>query len=284
MKVKDIIYETTHFASLDIGNTAINCAVLENGVRVIRKNAFFTAFGLTPHGRTMDSNLPTIIGGKNLMEFITPEIEKLCIPYKFVYPNKTNVWEAYDAKLLPHICMIYKKAFKAGKIVKQQENRVKQAEILLDALAIVGITALIDEATGYELDRQANELANILTTYIAEGLMPYNSRFPLEYYQEIYRLYGWNFDPSNPKKPQVIGWFTNKYIYGYFPESVLSFIKKKSIVKSKDLNEYKIRYYRFLSKDIGLAELDAHIKSVITIMRLSEDINDFKEKYKKAIL
>lgn len=38
--------------------------------------------------------------------------------------------------------------------------------------ARVGITALVDEATGYQYDREKNELQKILKAYIAEDLLP----------------------------------------------------------------------------------------------------------------
>lgn len=66
--------------------------------------------------------------------------------------------------------------------------------------ARVGITALVDEATGYQYDREKNELQKILKAYIAEDLLPWQKRFPDIYYKELFRLNGWDFTVNGIKK------------------------------------------------------------------------------------
>ncbi|WP_254305521.1 P63C domain-containing protein [Sphingopyxis sp. BSNA05] len=59
-----------------------------------------------------------------------------------------------------------------------QEHLAKQAEVLMQAFAKVGIVALIDEATGYQLDRAHDALRLLLGKYIAEGLQKWIHTFP----------------------------------------------------------------------------------------------------------
>jgi hypothetical protein len=42
---------------------------------------------------------------------------------------------------------------------------------------------LIDEATGYQSDREKDALQALLSQYIAEEFLPWTLRFPREYYQ-----------------------------------------------------------------------------------------------------
>lgn len=45
------ILTATHFGKLNIGEKELTCAVLEDGSRIISRNAVFKAFGRTKRGR-----------------------------------------------------------------------------------------------------------------------------------------------------------------------------------------------------------------------------------------
>ncbi|MFN1920498.1 hypothetical protein ACK2FT_04950 [Clostridioides difficile] len=45
------ILRATHFGIIKIGEKDLNCAVLENGSRIINKSTVFKAFGRTKRGR-----------------------------------------------------------------------------------------------------------------------------------------------------------------------------------------------------------------------------------------
>ena len=77
------ILKATHFGIIKIGEKELNCAVLENGSRIINKSTVFKAFGRTKRGRKKDEirvpskpNLPSFIDAKNLSEYITNELEE----------------------------------------------------------------------------------------------------------------------------------------------------------------------------------------------------------------
>jgi hypothetical protein len=109
-----------------------------------------------------------------------------------------------------------------------QDKLVLQANILIRSLAKVGITALIDEATGYQYDRESNALQEILKAYTAEDFLKWQARFPRKYYEELYRLYDWDdFDPLTMKHPQYLGKFTNTFIYDYLPDGILEELRIK---------------------------------------------------------
>ena len=82
-------------------------------------------------------------------------------------------------------------------------------DLLIRALATVGIIALVDEATGYQDTRLKAALAKILEKYIVEEYRPWTMTFPHEFYKEIFRLKGWKrYDPNRLKRPSVIGHYT----------------------------------------------------------------------------
>src|SRR5262249_15959451 len=110
-------------------------------------------------------------------------------------------------------CDAVLEARKAGGLLKQQEHIAEQCEILVRGFARVGIIALVDEATGFQRDRQKDALARILEAFIAKELQPYVKTFPADYYQEMFRLRGLPFPESSVKRPQYFGVLTNNIIY-----------------------------------------------------------------------
>jgi len=80
-----------YFGIIKIGEKELNCAVLENGSRIINKSTVFAAFGRTKRGRKKDEirvpskpNLPSFIDAKNLSEYITNELEEMLVnPIKY---------------------------------------------------------------------------------------------------------------------------------------------------------------------------------------------------------
>ena len=86
-----------------------------------------------------------------------------------------------------------------------QEHIGASADILMRGLAHVGIIALVDEATGYQVVREREELHHILEAYINQELLPWSKTFPDGYYQELFRLRGWEYSPPSVKRPQMVG-------------------------------------------------------------------------------
>lgn len=72
------IRKATHQGTLKIGEKEMPCAVLNDGTRVISKNAIFRAFGRTKRGRKKDEvrvlNMPAFIDANNLQPFISEDL------------------------------------------------------------------------------------------------------------------------------------------------------------------------------------------------------------------
>lgn len=280
MDIVDVpIYEATHRGYVQIGDKEIPCAVLENGQRIISQTGLFQTFDRPTHGAKRAEGLPSIVSAQNFLEFVTPEFQEKAeiIHYKHV---NGRVAKGYNAEIIPMICELYIEANRENKLHASQVKLVDRAVTIILALSKIGITALIDEATGYQEDRDRKELQILLSAYLSENLLDWTSRFPLEYYEEIYRLHGWDLDPKKSRRPQYIGTFTNKYVWDFFPEEVLEEIKKQNPVKSKK-GYRRNRFHQYLTEDIGIRQLDEHLNRLITSMKLSDDLDDFKNKFAK---
>lgn len=137
---------------------------------------------------------------------------------------------------------------------------------------------MVDEATGYQYDREADALQKILKAYISEELLPWQQRFPHEFYKQIFRLNGWDYTVDNLKsKPGVVGTWTNKYVYNQLPKGVIEELKKNTPKDSKGRRKH--HYHRMLTENTGHPHLDRQLTAIITIMKLSKDWNDFEIKF-----
>lgn len=276
------IFEATHRGYLKIGDKQIPCAVLENGRRIVSSTGLFQAFDRPTHGakRVEGINLPSIISANNLSEFVTPElIEKS----KEIHYKHTNgrIAKGYDAEIIPLICEVYLDADSYDKLFASQVKLAERALIIIRALSKVGITALIDEATGYQYDRERQELQKLLEAYISKDLIQWVKRFPNEYYEQIYRLHGWEYNPQKSRRPSYIATFTNKYLYDLFPEEVMQEIKSKNpLIENKAYRRNKI--HQHLSPGIGQRHLDDHMTRLITTMKLSDNLDEYKLYFYKS--
>ena len=95
---------------------------------------------------------------------------------------------------------------------KQQEHIAQRCETLVSGLAHVGIIALVDEATGYQAIRDRHALNAILDKYLRPYEAQWAKRFPDEFYQEIFRLKGWQWQGMKVNRPQVVGKYINNIV------------------------------------------------------------------------
>ncbi|MBW8360730.1 MAG: P63C domain-containing protein [Kaistella sp.] len=279
------VLKATHEGKLKIGDIELNVAVLENGTRVITQSAVFKAFGRTKRGRSKDDirvlNRPAFIDAKNLQPFIDGKLDAVLNLIEYRSKNGILI-EGYDASILPKLCRVYLDAREDGKLVTQQIPLARASEVLLMSLANVGITALVDEATGYQYEREKDALQVVLQAYINNELLKWQKMFPDAFYYEIFRLKNWGFTVSGiNKRPGVIGKWTNELIYKQLPKGILDELKSKT-PKSTEGN-YTARFFQSLTPDIGHPALTAQIYKVIGLMNISNNWDEFKSHFNKMV-
>lgn len=272
------IPKATHDGIIKIGELEIECAVLEDGKRVISERAMTRAFGGKRGGshwkraREGGANLPVYLSAKNYLPFISSDLEAALsspVNYKTLHGSVAN---GLDATLLPKVCNVFLKARDEDELHPRQIPLSMQADIIMRGLAEVGIIALIDEATGYQRERAVDALAKILEKFIAKELQPWVRTFPDDFYQELYRLRGLDFPKDTVKKPSYFGHITNDIIYKRLAPGVLDELKKAT--PKGNTGRHKQQLHRRLTSDIGHPKLMAHLDSVITVMKLTDD-NDY---------
>ena len=284
-KIDREIRKSSFSGEIDLNGFKISCAVLEDGTRVLVNRSLANAIGIKGGGtywqkkKTGGAALPEYLSAKYLAPFI-PEDVKIKLTNPISYENKQGVLtEGVSAELLADICDIYVKAGESGAFSDNQ-NVAENAYKILFAFSKVGIIALVDEATGYQYDREKDELQKILKAYIAEELLPWEKRFPDEFYKEIFRLNKWDFTVGGIKeRPGVIGTWTKKFIYSVLPPGVL-----QALLHATERNEkgkLKNRLHQHLTKEQGVEHLNKQIVSTVTLMNVSDTWKGFEKLWNK---
>lgn len=273
----------THEGELPIAGTNVNCAVLPNGQRVITQATFLRALGRSrsPKAGTgvlsTADGMPFFLQNEALKPFISDELAISTTPI-FFRTKSGGKGVGYDARLLPQVAEVYLKFRDAhlnskGAVPRPYQKMVQAADILMRGLADVGIIALVDEATGYQRDRAKDALSKILEEFIAKELQPWVRTFPEEFYENLFRLRGLSYPTSTVKKPQYFGVLTNNIIYARLAPSVLEELKKATPRDAK--GRHKQQLHRRLTDDVGHPKLREHLASVVTLMKISKDYDQF---------
>lgn len=268
---------------LHLGDKILPCAVLSNGSRVLTATSVFEAFDRPRKGRSSEEYraelMPSFVNANNLQPFVDEEFREWTelIPYTSITGGAR---QGYDARILRGLCKIYIDARKAGVLLKSQERFADISETILYALSDVGIVALVDEATGYQYDREKDELQKILKAYISDELLPWQKRFPDTFYKELFRLNGWDFTIKDiRKRPGVIGKWTNTVIYKELPKGVLDELKSRT--PKNELGKPTAKYHQSLTLDIGEPNLERQITKVVALFQVSDNMEQFWRHFQK---
>jgi hypothetical protein len=202
--------------ALKIGEAKIPCAVLDNGERVLTQQGVLKALGRARaakggEGASVDKG-PAFLRAKNLKEFIDSELSASTKsvefkPLKGGYTPRGSSGMAiaygFKATAFPDVLKVYVDAYDAGVLRPKQIHIAEVARRLLRGLPKVGMIALVDEATGYQLLRDHDELQRILTAYVLPEHRPWITTIPREFTKELYRVWGWN--TSTQQGPRYAG-------------------------------------------------------------------------------
>lgn len=267
---------------LQLGDSTLECYVLEDGSRVFSGNGLQKALKFP--GSAGGSALVKMLNAGKLSEKLTSDIlDKINNRKEFVRPGsggRLSKTYGYDATLLIDICNLLIDCRELGILTPKQEEYARTARIIISSVAKVGIIGLIDEVTGYQHQREKDELQKILQAYIAEDLLPWQKRFPDIFYRELFRLNGWDYTLGSIKKrPGVIGTWTNKLIYEQLPPGVLQELKERTPKSSA--GNTTARYHQSLTEDIGEPNLSAQINKTVTLFQLSDNMAHMWRQFKK---
>jgi hypothetical protein len=272
----------THSGQINLGEFNVDCYVLEDGRRVISGMGMQSALKmLDDDSQSGGSRLSRHLGQKSLEPFLRNAKEQGHLEPISCYQGKKPI-NGYEAYALLDICDAFLEARQHITLGDRQVIIAEQCEIIVRSFAKLGLIALIDEATGYQYEREKNELQKLIDIYVNEELRVWQKVFPDVYYQEIFRLRGWDYTVTAIKKrPSVVGRWTNKLIYEQLPIGVLEELKNKT--PKTDAGNYKARFFQSLTEDIGDAHLKSQLQSVITLLQVSDTWEQFMSSFNKLV-
>lgn len=274
----------THLGILPIGGLQLECYVLEDGRRVFHKRGMAKALGLKSEGGNAFMKTLSRKGlGSELDENLWEKINNPIL-FKALGSDPAH---GYDADVLVEVCKAVLRAKIAGKLTKSQDNIANQSQAIVNALAKVGIVALIDEATGYQSERGPDALKLLMEAYIDKEMREWEKEFPDDYYITLNKVYG--SDPYVTRtlgavvinKPQHFGNFTNKFVYGPLENGEVLKELQRINPQFDAKGSRKQKFHQFLKKGFGLEKLRAQRQEVLTMLKLSDNIDDFKRLYEK---
>lgn len=278
--------KATHTGTVDIAGIGISCAVLEDGTRVLTQGGFLNALGRSGNPKSSEDDgevfkTPVFLSASNLQPFVTQELSRSSRPIIFRHPDNNLAAYGYRAELLPEVCEVYLKARDVKALHRMQEGIADRCYILMRGLARLGIVALVDEATGFQYSRARNALEQLLEQWILQGYEKWLKVFPDEYYAEIYRLRGWPYDDVIPRnRPGVVGKITNDVIYSRLAPFVLDALKE--VTPRNQEGKPKRKFHQHLTPEHGRTKLKEHLDSVVSLMRISSNWNQFIRFLDKA--
>lgn len=274
----------THQGSMRIGDLDLDCYVLEDGRRVFHKRGMAKALGMKSGGGNV---FIRAIQRKGLGSEIDQKlIEKISNPFYFK-PLNLDLAHGYEADVLADVCKAVVRAHEAGKLTSAQDSLATQARILLNAFARVGVTALIDEATGFQEVRSPDALRLLVQQYIEAEKHEWEKQFPDEYYDELNRVYGSKRLTKTgsgkviQNRPQHFAKFTQIYVYHPLENGVVLEELDKINPKIGSAGNRRARFHQHLTEGYGIEKLKRQVQEVLTLIMVSDNVSQFKRLFGK---
>ena len=274
-----------------IGDAVVSSAVLRDETRVITQSTFLKALGRSrsPKGGTgvlsTVDDLPVFLQAKVLKPFINKDLERSTKPI-FYRTKLGGKGVGYDAKLIRQVADVYLSyrdhcLSEKGSVPTRYQKMIDAAQAIKNALADVGIVALVDEATGYQSVRNRIALQEIFDALLRKELAAWAKRFPDEFYREIYRLRGWEWKGRRFNPPQIVAHYTNDFVYERLAPGIRDELERR--MPRTENGKRRGKLHQLFSDDIGHPALAQHLHAVIALMRASRSWDQFKTMLDAAL-
>lgn len=254
---------------LVLGGVEVDCYVTEDGERLIAGRGMQDVLKLIdddiPRQQKAGSRLTRLLNNKTLK----PLIYKDKSPDHFE-PKKRRfqgkMIAGYNAEMLVDICEGMLDARNQGELKTARQGIIAaQAELILRGLAKTGIVALIDEATGYQNMRPVDGLRNYFDQVLRKDLAVWVKKFPDEYYENIYKLKGWEWPGMGKNRYSVVGTYTNDLVYGRILPGLTEELEKKNPKNEKGYRPNK--HHQWLNDEAGDKLFSAQMFTIIALQR-----------------
>lgn len=263
---------------LQIQDLAFPCSVLTDGTRILTQHDFMQGMGMYYSGWVAKkrreeegaADIPLFLAFENLKPFINKhlgDLQSITVKYR---TKHGQIAHGIKADIISRILDVWLDADEAGSLGARQKVIAAKARDLMRALARTAIDALIDEATGYQDVRRKDELQRILAAYISPSLLPWTQRFPMDFYEEMFRLWEWDWDPirykhKGPQGPRFAGKLTRQLVHDHLPPGVLDELERRNPPNKKWQRRHKM--FQDLSEGIGNPHLEKQVAVITALLK-----------------
>jgi hypothetical protein len=259
---------------IKISDVEVPCYVLDDGRRVITANGMLDTLQMARGGAMVKgmNRFEFFVTRRRIKPYVSNDLhERVKNPIKFKVGKA--IAYGFESDTLIEIAEAVIRADNAGTLQTQQAAIAHQCRVITSSLTRIGLIALIDEATGYQTKRDNDELQQILTAYLLPEHRPWMQTIPQEFTNEIYRVYGWKRTADN-RGPRYAGKLIRQLIYERLPKPVLPALDEMNPTNAK--YQRKRRHHQFLTEQQGLDHFRTLTITVMTLLRISKNKNDFK--------
>lgn len=251
---------------LDLGGNPVDCYVLDTGERVISLRSVVKSIAGVEHGK-----LGEYIGVQALKPYINSDLV-LGEALEFNIPGTQLKGQGVSAERFLEICSGYVGALNDGVLTTDRQKEIAaKCAILLSACAKTGLIALIDEATGYQYEREEDALQIKLRAFISDDLREWEKTFPDELWEQFGRLTNWK-QPLH-SRPKWWGKLVMELVYDALDPDIAEHLRTNKPPPRRGAN-----YHQWLTQNVGLKALITHIYEVIGIAKTCFNIHELKEK------
>ena len=256
-------------AKLQLGGIEVDCYVTEDGERLIAGRGMQDILKLvdedTPRQQKPGSRLTRLLNNKTINPLIYKNKNKdHFVPKKRRYLGRGIA--GFNAEMLVDICEGMLEARKQGILKTARQSIIAaQCELIMRGLAKTGIVALIDEATGYQKLRPADGLRTYFDQVLRKDLAVWLKRFPDEFYENIYRLKGWEWPGMGKNRFSVVGKYTNDLVYGRIVPGLQDELERRN---PKNKNGYRVhKHHQWLNDDAGDKLFSQQMFTILALQR-----------------
>jgi hypothetical protein len=251
---------------LTIGSAGFEGHVLSDGRRVLGQVGVVEAFT----GGADPSDLARV-----LRKLPDHERRSNDVPTVTFRPARGSGTETgYAAASLVAVADLFLSARAAGPMKKQPARAAAVSESIVRAAATLGITGLVDEATGYAKVRAKQSAQWAMQASIAEDIGAWASRFPEDFWAELARLEGvtsWSQPP--------LGWA--RYVVLFVYDAIDPDIGRE-LRRSPGDPGFRPTVHQWL-EDVGRQRIDSRMASVVSAMRACPDMDAFGAAFAKVL-
>jgi hypothetical protein len=238
--------------------------VLDTGDRVISLRSAVKSIADADSG-----DLAKFIGVSSVKTFINNELI-LAELREFAIPGTQFMGRGMTTEHFELICRGYVQAlYQRAPLTERQREIAIKCAVLTSGLTRTGLDALIDEATGYQYERDEDALQVKLRAFIAEELRDWEKTFPDEVWEEFGRLTDWK--GSLNSRPKYWGKLVIELIYDALDPDVAKYL-------GENRPEPGIKWHQNLTENYGARQLVARCYEIVGLAKSCDTMGELRKK------